>query len=224
MESVKSTWYFCLLSVEMGDRNNRFFNLRSFCYFDSNLLKQKWNLVNCIGLSNVLYWLDFSFYPVVVSSLYHSNSCDRKNTIFTWTYLWGKRYQISIEIFFQSALRVKMFFLFICIKDHHCFKGSWLFNSSIRFYNLHFVLCTAALRDLQGNYLLNGNWRIDIPLPKEIAGTVFRYTRGKQASDEAETLTADGPTNQPLFLVVNCSLVRGNNVWQPATLLAPLIL
>ena len=86
------------------------------------------------------------------------------------------------------------------------------FNSNIRFYNLYFVLCTAALRDLQCNYLLNGNWRIDIPLPKEIAGTVFRYTRGKQASDEAETLTADGPTNQPLFLVVNCSLVRGNNV------------
>ena len=65
------------------------------------------------------------------------------------------------------------------------------------------LLCIVALRDLQGNYLLNGNWRIDLPLPKEMAGTVFKYTRGKQGSDEAETLTADGPTSQPLFLVVN---------------------
>ena len=69
-------------------------------------------------------------------------------------------------------------------------------------------ICTIALRDLQGSYLLNGNWRIDLPLPKEMAGTVFSYTRGKEAKDEAETLTADGPTNQPLFLVVKYSLVQ----------------
>lgn len=60
--------------------------------------------------------------------------------------------------------------------------------------------------------MLNGNWRIDLPLPREIAGTVFRYTRGRQASDEPETLTADGPTNQPLFLVVNHSLALINDV------------
>ncbi len=75
----------------------------------------------------------------------------------------------------------------------------------IKILSLINTLCLAALRDLQGNYLLNGNWRIDLPLPKEMAGTVFRYTRGKQGSDEAETLTADRPTNQPLFLVVNQS-------------------
>ncbi len=67
------------------------------------------------------------------------------------------------------------------------------------------MLCLAALRDMQGNYVLNGNWRIDLPLPRSIAGTVFRYTRGTEedeGEDEAETLRADGPTNQPLFLAV----------------------
>ncbi len=56
---------------------------------------------------------------------------------------------------------------------------------------------------MQGNYLLNGNWRIDLPLPKEIFGSKFLYTRGADGEDAAETISASGPTNQPIFLVVS---------------------
>ncbi len=61
----------------------------------------------------------------------------------------------------------------------------------------------SALRDLHGQYLLNGNWKIDISQPRDIAGTTFEYDREAHPSLGPETLSAPGPTNQPIFIVVS---------------------
>ena len=55
-----------------------------------------------------------------------------------------------------------------------------------------------ALRDFEGHYYLNGDMNIDMPMKLEAAGTTFTYERG-----DLERLSADGPTNIELEVVVS---------------------
>lgn len=50
---------------------------------------------------------------------------------------------------------------------------------------------------------MNGNWHIDLPLPKTIGGATFEYERGSVPSDAPEKIIASGPTTEALFLVVS---------------------
>ena len=56
-----------------------------------------------------------------------------------------------------------------------------------------------ALKSPNGRFFINGDWTIDWPRSFEVDETVFRYERPK---DRPETLTAVGPTNSELVLIV----------------------
>ncbi|CAH1111392.1 unnamed protein product, partial [Psylliodes chrysocephalus] len=59
-----------------------------------------------------------------------------------------------------------------------------------------------AVRNKTGFYYLNGNWRIDFPRSIDFAGTRFKYDRQPQEFDAPDILTALGPTDESLFIVL----------------------
>ncbi|KAF3430423.1 hypothetical protein E2986_10746, partial [Frieseomelitta varia] len=58
-----------------------------------------------------------------------------------------------------------------------------------------------AIRNTSGNYYLNGNWRIDFPRSLKFAGTIFHYSRDPQGFSAPDTITALGPTSEPIYVV-----------------------
>ena len=66
--------------------------------------------------------------------------------------------------------------------------------------------CMTALSNLDGTYYLNGRWTISPAMDLDAAGTTWKYSRGK---DHRETLMADGPTTEPLMLVVSTGAQGG---------------
>ncbi|XP_014672606.1 PREDICTED: A disintegrin and metalloproteinase with thrombospondin motifs 7-like isoform X2 [Priapulus caudatus] len=56
-----------------------------------------------------------------------------------------------------------------------------------------------AVKDAQGNFLLNGHWSIQWSSTYKMAGVAVRYER---ALDDRETLTAPGPLMEPLSIYV----------------------
>ena len=72
---------------------------------------------------------------------------------------------------------------------------------SSHFYRIRiFFLEIPALRKMSGEYLLNGNYVIDVTGPRDLAGMTVEYTRD---SSKAEQLTAVGPASEPLMLAVS---------------------
>ncbi|XP_073996018.1 proteoglycan-like sulfated glycoprotein papilin isoform X3 [Rhodnius prolixus] len=59
-----------------------------------------------------------------------------------------------------------------------------------------------AIRNEANEYYLNGGWRIDFPRSLRIAGTVFHYQRKTFSFNTPESITALGPTNEPLLIVL----------------------
>ncbi|XP_077175711.1 ADAMTS-like protein 4 isoform X2 [Paroedura picta] len=55
-----------------------------------------------------------------------------------------------------------------------------------------------ALRSHGGKSIINGNWAVNPPGRYEAAGTVFVYSRPESDKQEGESLTAEGPTTEPL--------------------------
>ena len=53
---------------------------------------------------------------------------------------------------------------------------------------------------MSGEYLLNGNYVIDVTGPRDVAGVTLEYTRD---SSNAEQLTAAGPVPESLMLAVS---------------------
>lgn len=65
-----------------------------------------------------------------------------------------------------------------------------------------------AVKNLRGEYYLNGHWLIDFSMAKPIAGTVLYYQRGAEGDNVPETIIGRGPTTEPLVVEVrwkNCS-------------------
>ena len=62
---------------------------------------------------------------------------------------------------------------------------------------------TAAVRNTSGHYYLNGNWRIDFPREMKFAGASFHYERKPHAFIAPESITALGPTIEPLYICVS---------------------
>ncbi|XP_011062335.1 PREDICTED: papilin [Acromyrmex echinatior] len=59
-----------------------------------------------------------------------------------------------------------------------------------------------AIRNTTGHYYLNGNWRIDFPRSLRFSGTIFHYARDPQGFAAPDTITALGPTNESIYVVL----------------------
>ncbi|KAK2706695.1 hypothetical protein QYM36_014662 [Artemia franciscana] len=59
-----------------------------------------------------------------------------------------------------------------------------------------------SLRNSSGHYYLNGNWRIDYPRDMKFCGTTFKYERKSQSFFAPEVISAVGPTDEALYLVL----------------------
>ncbi|XP_048830375.1 papilin isoform X3 [Brienomyrus brachyistius] len=57
-----------------------------------------------------------------------------------------------------------------------------------------------AIKNLRNEYYLNGDWVIDYSGALPIAGTTFYYQRGTEGEMAPETITARGPTTEPLVI------------------------
>ncbi|XP_004689507.1 PREDICTED: ADAMTS-like protein 4 [Condylura cristata] len=55
-----------------------------------------------------------------------------------------------------------------------------------------------ALRGPGGRSIINGNWAVDPPGSYPAGGTTFRYSRPPREEGAGESLSADGPTTQPV--------------------------
>lgn len=59
---------------------------------------------------------------------------------------------------------------------------------------------------MTGHYYLNGNWRIDFPRSLKFAGTIFHYERKPHGFFAPESVSALGPTSEPIYIVVSVTL------------------
>lgn len=70
--------------------------------------------------------------------------------------------------------------------------------------NLQFPgLSISALRGPGGQSIINGNWAVDPPGSYTAGGTIFRYNRPPREEGKAESLSAEGPTTQPVDVYVS---------------------
>ena len=60
-----------------------------------------------------------------------------------------------------------------------------------------------ALRGPGGRSIINGNWAVDPPGSYAAGGTVFRYSRPPREEGVGESLSAEGPTTQPVDVYVS---------------------
>nr|XP_060614582.1 ADAMTS-like protein 4 [Anolis sagrei ordinatus] len=75
-----------------------------------------------------------------------------------------------------------------------------------------------ALRSHNGKSIINGNWAVNPPGSYEAAGTVFVYSRPGNDKQEGESLTADGPTTEPIDVYVSTQLWREGEIGKSAFL------
>ncbi|KFP73678.1 Papilin, partial [Acanthisitta chloris] len=57
-----------------------------------------------------------------------------------------------------------------------------------------------AVKNVQGEYYLNGHWTIDFSRALQVASTVMHYDRGSEGDVAPELLHARGPTTEPLII------------------------
>ena len=63
-----------------------------------------------------------------------------------------------------------------------------------------------ALRDQNGDYILNGPWSLNPSGFYEVAGTTLLYERGDE--NQVEYIQARGPLNESLHLEVRRSIIQ----------------
>lgn len=79
-----------------------------------------------------------------------------------------------------------------------------------------------AIKNLRGEYYLNGHWVIDFSRATSIAGTMLYYQRGTEGEKTPEVITGRGPTTEPLVIEVRAHLQKitlvklGFVIWQTA--------
>lgn len=61
----------------------------------------------------------------------------------------------------------------------------------------------SAIRNREGHYYLNGNWRIDFPQAFTFAGCIWHYERTPQGFAAPDSITCIGPTSEAVYLAVN---------------------
>uniref|UniRef100_A0A8C4QUG6 PLAC domain-containing protein n=1 Tax=Eptatretus burgeri TaxID=7764 RepID=A0A8C4QUG6_EPTBU len=91
------------------------------------------------------------------------------------------------------------------VNEYHTMLTLPVGARNIVVYELNISSSYLALRDLHGQFLLNGGLRVDWPGKHYIAGTSFDYRR---PFDQPESLTAAGPINASLMVEI---LIQGKN-------------
>lgn len=76
-------------------------------------------------------------------------------------------------------------------------RNKWVKNSVIPNKCL-----SAAIKNLRGEYYLNGHWVIEFSRATPIAGTMLYYQRGAEGDNVPETIIGRGPTTEPLVVEV----------------------
>lgn len=61
---------------------------------------------------------------------------------------------------------------------------------------------SSAIKNLRGEYYLNGHWVIEFSRATPIAGTMLYYQRGAEGDMTPETIIGRGPTTEPLVIEV----------------------
>lgn len=70
-------------------------------------------------------------------------------------------------------------------------------------------LCACpAIKNLRGQYYLNGHWVIEFSRATPIAGTTLYYQRGAEGDNVPERITGRGPTTEPLVVEVGGTAPR----------------
>lgn len=75
-------------------------------------------------------------------------------------------------------------------------------------YNDYNFYAPPAIKNLRGEYYLNGHWVIEFSRATPIAGTMLYYQRGAEGDNVPETIIGRGPTTEPLVVEV-----RLNTYW-----------
>lgn len=82
------------------------------------------------------------------------------------------------------------------------------------------LLCAPpAIKNLRGEYYLNGHWVIEFSRSTPIAGTVLYYQRGAEGDNVPETVIGRGPTTEPLVVEVTDSFLYGKCLAQTFSLI-----
>lgn len=63
-----------------------------------------------------------------------------------------------------------------------------------------------AIKNLRGEYYLNGHWVIEFSRATPIAGTMLYYQRGAEGDNVPETIIGRGPTTEPLVVEVRLNM------------------
>uniref|UniRef100_A0A8C3PYY7 Papilin, proteoglycan like sulfated glycoprotein n=1 Tax=Chrysolophus pictus TaxID=9089 RepID=A0A8C3PYY7_CHRPC len=73
--------------------------------------------------------------------------------------------------------------------------------STLKVQNRHcLAVARTTVKNVQGDYYLNGHWTIDFSRTLRIASTVMHYDRGSEGDLAPELLHARGPTTEPLVI------------------------
>lgn len=64
------------------------------------------------------------------------------------------------------------------------------------------VFARSAIKNLRGEYYLNGHWVIEFSRATPIGGTMLYYQRGAEGDSVPETIIGRGPTTEPLVVEV----------------------
>lgn len=70
------------------------------------------------------------------------------------------------------------------------------------------ILDLTAIKNLRGEYYLNGHWAIDFSRAMPIAGTMLYYQRGTEGEKTSEVITGRGPTTEPLVIEVKAYSIK----------------
>lgn len=65
-----------------------------------------------------------------------------------------------------------------------------------------------AIKNLRGEYYLNGHWVIDFSRATPVAGTMLYYQRGAEGDNVPETIIGRGPTTEPLVVEVRLYMLK----------------
>ncbi|KAM3594567.1 uncharacterized protein V6R79_009713 [Siganus canaliculatus] len=101
---------------------------------------------------------------------------------------------------------------------HSCYrvKNSFSLNNLPNGYNQMFIIPVGAttisiretvatrnyiaIKNLRGEYYLNGHWVIEFSRATPVAGTMLYYQRGAEGDNVPETIIGRGPTTEPLVV------------------------
>lgn len=100
------------------------------------------------------------------------------------------------------------------------------FLEELRFnpHTLTNLCACSAIKNLRGEYYLNGHWVIEFSRATPIAGTTLYYQRGAEGDNVPESITGRGPTTEPLVVEVGGNAPRLPAVFESENGRIPVVL